>query len=184
MRATCCCAPRSGRRISATRCGAGADDIFGGVSRRSGRGSRAGVRAPRSLVEPRHQRRRRQRVLAGARAGPSTRRRRDFELPLGTSWCARVTRSTARRRCWCSPRARRQRLHAGPRARRVRADAPEAHHCRGRARLRDQHLGSALLGAGAEALRRRMPAGKQRAARARTSTCAGSPRWSRSRTAS
>ena len=44
-------------------------------------------------------------------------------------------------------------------------------------RVRDQRLQQPLLGAAGQALRRRMPGRPDRRRAARTSTCAGSPRW-------
>ena len=50
-------------------------------------------------------------------------------------------------------------------------------HSRRHEGIRDQHEQHAPLGAAREALHRRMPGRQGRARAARTSTCAGSPRW-------
>ena len=129
----------------------------------------AAVRPARRLVEHRRQRGGGQHLLDPARADARarTRSREDFLQPgteqVGAGYAiygpSTMLVLTLGQRHAC--------LHARPDARRMGAQPPEPAHPRAHARVRDQRVEQPLLGAGGEALRRRMPGRPDRAARRR-----------------
>jgi fructose-1,6-bisphosphatase I/sedoheptulose-1,7-bisphosphatase len=146
----------------------------------------AAVRPARRLLEHRRQRVGGQHLLDAARAAEAGAGSPAVRLPAAghRAGLRRLRDLRPVDDAGADARRRRARLHARPELGEWVLTHPNLRMRPEDARVRDQRVEQPVLGAAGQALRRRMPGRPAPGRAARTSTCAGSPRWWPRRTAS